>query len=134
MTHDSSTVNFQTSIGPNTTLELEREFQRSGRVTRLYAVAVPGEEAEVERTWYLQRENERKELLLPANDGTKATEEYLAGDDNEWDLPVDEPFSSGDSLGLKIENPTGVTFPVIATGEVSFGEHSGTLALLRRFA
>jgi hypothetical protein len=130
---ETTTVNFQSNIGAGASETLAREWDREAHVTRVYTVAVPGEAADVRRTWYVKRENNRQNILLDAVDGSLDSETYLAGDDTTWDLRVDEQIRPGDRLELAVENTdTQNAYPTIAFAEVSFGSGSDLLSTLRR--
>lgn len=130
---ETTTVNFQSNIGAGASKTVAREWDREARVTRVYTVAVPGEAADVQRTWYVKRENNRQNILLDAVDGDLDSETYLAGDDTTWDLRVDERIRPGDRLELAVENTDGSnSYPNIAFAEVSFGEGASFVSMLRR--
>lgn len=130
---DNTTINFQSEIGAGADGTLRYEFSRSGRVTRIFTVAVLGEEADVERTWFVDRDHDRQNVLLSELGGTLDGVGYLAGDDTTWDLSVDQPFTDGDVLELEIvNNDANNSYPNIAFVEVSFGEDAGLVALIRR--
>lgn len=118
---DNTTINYQSEIGAGATETYKYQFSRSGTVTRLFTVAVLGEEADVLRTWTIQKDNEERPVLLTAKDGATATDAHLAGDDTVWDLPVVQPFDAGDVLELTVENTDGANpYPTIAVAEVEF--------------
>jgi len=130
---ETTTVNFQSNIGAGASKTVAREWDREARVTRVYTVAVPGEAADVQRTWYVKRENNRQNILLDAVDGDLDSETYLAGDDTTWDLRVDERIRPGDRLELAVENTDDSNaYPTIAFAEISFGSGSDLLSTLRR--
>lgn len=116
------TINFQSEIGAGATESLKYELTRAGRLRRIYVEAVLGEEADVERSWFINDGNSRKNVLLEATDGTINSEGYLAGDDTQWDLPVNQAFDEDDVLVLEVNNTdANNAYPTIAVAEVAFG-------------
>jgi hypothetical protein len=130
---DTTTVNFTSSIPAGADETLARTFSREARVTRLFAVAVPGEESDVERYWYVKEDSDRKNLLLDATDGSIDGESYLAGDDVVWDIRVNQEIPADAELQLRLKNNDGTNpYPNSAFAEVEFGDGSELIALLRR--
>jgi len=124
----TTTINFQQqSIAAGETKDIRRNLLRGGRVVRLFTQAVVGEEADVHRTWVIDTQNERKNILLDATDGDLDSETYLAGSGTTWDLPVDHEFSADDELVLEVDNQDQSNqYPTIAYAVVAFGDGPAT--------
>lgn len=130
---DTTTVNLGTSISAGADETVAREFSREARVTRVWAAAVPGEEADVERYFYVREAADRKNILLDATDGTVDGDSFLAGDDVVWDIRVDQCIPADAELQFRINNTdTTNAYPVTAFAEIAFGDDAGLMSALRR--
>jgi hypothetical protein len=124
MPQHASAINFQSEVVAGGSLELQKPLDRDGVVTRLYVVAVPGEETDVRRYLEVVRNGrDPVNLVDAATAGTDTAEEYLAGDDTVWNVPVHEEFSSDDVLQMRIENDdANNSYPNIAYATVRYGD------------
>lgn len=110
-------INFSTAIGPGETVSVEQRMDKTGVVRRLHTTAYSGEETDVERYFYLWeggKENGNPvNLLTTANYAEATGNEYLAGDDQIWDLQTRRSFDVGDVLEVRyVNNDTSNAYPV----------------------
>lgn len=115
----TNTINFQSRTDAGASDTFERELESDGVVTRLYLEAVPGEEADVERRWFIENPNGRRRPITV----NATSRDYLAGDDTVFDLTVHEEFTGDERLVLEVDNTDpNYGYPNIAFAEVAMGE------------
>lgn len=98
---------FQGTVAAGGTLTMEESFENAGTITRLYSKAYVGEETSVRRYFQLLpggREDSPVNLVTAATDADEDSEEFLAGNDQEWDFPMRRQFPADSRLRVRFEN------------------------------
>lgn len=86
------------SVAPNSTEVFEEEMPRDGRITGLYVNTFVGQETDLRYSFEIDTGDNVYNLLQFMG------EEYIAGNGEDFPLPVSKAFNTDDTLRIKVEN------------------------------